>query len=65
MASNVIPQAKGHVYGARNMGKIVEVIEQCVRLVVFLSNLERVKVEFGKMDFLERVGVKTPVQNGA
>lgn len=64
ISSNAIPQAKGHVYGARNMGEPVELIQQCVQLVAFLSKLEGVKVEFGKMQFLEKVGVKIPVENG-
>ena len=62
ISSSAIPQAKGHVYGARNMDASVELIEQCVQLVANLSKLERVKVEFGKMDFLDKIGVKVPVE---
>lgn len=71
MSSNAIPQTKGHVYGARNMGESLELIQQCVDLVGFLAKMEGVRVEFGKMDFLGKIGVKVPVaaagpgQNGA
>jgi alkylhydroperoxidase/carboxymuconolactone decarboxylase family protein YurZ len=65
ISSNAVPQAKGHVYGARNMGEPVELIQQCVQLVAVLSKMEGVQVEFGKMQFLEKVGVKIPVvENG-
>ena len=63
ISTSAIPQAKGHVYGARNMGKPVELIQQCVQLVEFLSKLEGVVVEFGKMQLLEKVGVKIPLEN--
>lgn len=62
IASNSIPQAKGHVYGARNMGEPAELIEQCVRLVWTLSHIENVQVEFGKMDFLGKLGVRIPTE---
>jgi alkylhydroperoxidase/carboxymuconolactone decarboxylase family protein YurZ len=65
ISSNAIPQAKGHVYGARNMGEPVELIEQCVQLVAYLSKLEGVKVEFGKMDFLGKIGVKVPIEENS
>jgi hypothetical protein len=61
ISSNAIPQAKGHVYGARNMGESLELIQQCVQLVSFLSKLEGVEVEFEKMDFLGKIGVKVPI----
>jgi hypothetical protein len=64
IASNAIPQAKGHVYGARNMGDSIELIQQCVDLVAYLSKVEGVKVEFGKMDFLGKVGVKVRRETG-
>jgi alkylhydroperoxidase/carboxymuconolactone decarboxylase family protein YurZ len=57
ISSNAIPQAKGHVYGARNTGVSIELIQQCVDLVVHLSHMEQVIVEFMKMDFLGKVGV--------
>ena len=62
ISSNTIPQAKGHVYGARNMGEPIQLIEQCVQLIACLSKLEGVKVEFGKMDFLGKIGVKVPIE---
>lgn len=64
ISSNSIPQAKGHVYGVRNMGKNVELIGQCVELIAVLSKMEGVTVEFGKMEFLGKVGVKVPLENG-
>lgn len=65
IASNSIPQAKGHVYGAKNMGESSELLQQCVQLVAFLSKEEEIRVEFGKMDFLGKVGVQIPiVENG-
>jgi alkylhydroperoxidase/carboxymuconolactone decarboxylase family protein YurZ len=65
IATNAIPQAKGHVYGARNMGESIDLMQQCVRLIVYLSNVEGVQVEWDKMDFLEKIGVKVPgIQNG-
>jgi len=65
IASNSIPQAKGHVYGAKNMGETTELLQQCIDLVAFLSKEEGIKVEFGKMDFLGKVGVNIPVlENG-
>jgi hypothetical protein len=65
IASNSIPQAKGHVYGAKNMGESTEILQQCVQLVAYLSKEEGIRVEFGKMDFLGKVGVKIPiVENG-
>jgi alkylhydroperoxidase/carboxymuconolactone decarboxylase family protein YurZ len=64
IASNAIPQAKGHVYGAKNMGESIEMIQQCVQLIAHLSETEGVKVEFGKMEFLAKVGVNIPIENG-
>lgn len=64
IASNAIPQAKGHVYGAKNMGESTELIQQCVQLIAHLSKTEGVKVEFGKMEFLAKVGVNIPIENG-
>jgi alkylhydroperoxidase/carboxymuconolactone decarboxylase family protein YurZ len=65
IASNSIPQAKGHVYGAKNLGQSTEVLQQCIELVAYLSKEEGVRVEFRKMDFLGKVGVKIPVlENG-
>jgi alkylhydroperoxidase/carboxymuconolactone decarboxylase family protein YurZ len=64
IATNAIPQAKGHVYGAKNMGESTELIQQCVQLIAFLSKSEGVKVEFGKMEFLAKVGVNIPIENG-
>jgi len=65
IATNAIPQAKGHVYGARNMGESINLMEQCVRLIAYLSNVEGVKVEWAKMDFLDKIGVKVPgIENG-
>jgi alkylhydroperoxidase/carboxymuconolactone decarboxylase family protein YurZ len=58
IASNAIPQAKGHIYGARNMGETINMIQQCVSLVAYLGKLEGVTVEFGKMEFLGKIGVK-------
>jgi alkylhydroperoxidase/carboxymuconolactone decarboxylase family protein YurZ len=60
ICSNAVPQAKGHVYGARNMGGSVELIQQCVDLVGALAEMEDALVEFGKMDFLGKIGVKVP-----
>lgn len=65
ISSNAIPQAKGHVYGARNMGEPIELIERCVKLVAYLSKLEGVKVEFGKMDFFRKIGVKVPIEENS
>ena len=65
IATNAIPQAKGHVYGARNMGESINLMQQCVRLIAYLSNVEGVKVEWAKMDFLDKIGVKVPgIENG-
>jgi hypothetical protein len=65
IASNSIPQAKGHVYGAKNMGEPTELLQQCVDLIGTLANLEGIQVEFGKMEFLGKVGVKIPcTENG-
>jgi len=65
IATNAIPQAKGHVYGARNMGESIDLMQQCVRLIVYLSTVEGVQVEWDKMDFLEKIGVKVPgIDNG-
>jgi hypothetical protein len=60
ISSNAIPQAKGHVYGARNMGESVYLIQQCVDLVGVLAGMEGASVEFEKMDFLGKIGVKVP-----
>ena len=59
---SAIPQAKGHVYSARNLGQRIELIEQCVQPISFISKLEGVKVEFGKMHFLGKIGVKVPIE---
>jgi hypothetical protein len=64
IATNAIPQAKGHVYGARNMGDSIDLISQCVRLITTLSKMENVNVEFKKMDFLGKIGVTMPIENG-
>jgi alkylhydroperoxidase/carboxymuconolactone decarboxylase family protein YurZ len=40
IAGNCIPQAKGHVYGAKNMGEPTELIQQCVDMVNYLSKVE-------------------------
>jgi alkylhydroperoxidase/carboxymuconolactone decarboxylase family protein YurZ len=64
IATNAIPQAKGHVYGARNMGESTELIQQCISLISLLANIENVQVEFRKMDFLGKIGIKVPIQNG-
>jgi hypothetical protein len=62
---NAIPQSKRRMYAARNMGESLELIQQCVKLIPFLLKLEGVRVEFGKMDFLGRFGIKIPTENGA
>jgi hypothetical protein len=64
IASNAIPQAKGHVYGARNMGKSIYIISQCIHLISVLAKMENINVEFEKMEFLHKIGVTIPMENG-
>jgi alkylhydroperoxidase/carboxymuconolactone decarboxylase family protein YurZ len=64
IASNSIPQAKGHVYGAINMGESPELLQQCVQLVATIAKEEGARVEFGKMEFLRKIGIQVPTENG-
>jgi hypothetical protein len=60
----MIPQAKGHVYGTRNMCESIELIERFLNLIGVPSKLEGVIVEFGSIEFLGKIGVKFPEENG-